>query len=240
MPISLSRFSYVRAMHRMAVACPERGRTIYMASEKETKSSDTVWHHATVSRQRRERLNAHRGAVVWFTGLSGSGKSTLAHEVEEQLHRLDARTFVFDGDNVRHGLCSDLGFSLEDRSENIRRIGEMAKLFVEAGVIALTAFISPLRSDRERLRQRIGESDFIEIYCHCPIEICESRDVKGLYRRARAGDIKDFTGISSPYEAPEQPDLLLDSGTQPLQECVERVIALLAQRGVIGHTKEKK
>lgn len=204
------------------------------------KSPDTVWHHATVTRQRRELLNDHRGAVIWFTGLSGSGKSTLAHEVEERLHRLGARTFVFDGDNVRHGLCADLGFALADRSENIRRIGEMAKLFVEAGVIALTAFISPLRSDRERLRQRLGESDFIEIYCHCPIEICESRDVKGLYRRARSGEIKDFTGISSPYEAPEHPDLVLESGTQPLQECADRVVAMLIQRGVIRPTKEKK
>lgn len=211
-----------------------------MTSENNLKSPDTVWHHATVTRPRREQLNDHRGAVIWFTGLSGSGKSTLAHEVEERLHRLGARTFVFDGDNVRHGLCADLGFSLEDRSENIRRIGEMAKLFVEAGVIALTAFISPLRSDRERLRQRIGESDFIEIHCDCPIEVCESRDVKGLYRRARSGEIKDFTGISSPYEAPEHPDLLLESGTQSLQECVDRVVALLLQRGVIRHTKGER
>lgn len=210
-----------------------------MSTEKTFIGSDTVWHHATVTRLRREQLNGHRGVVVWFTGLSGSGKSTLAHEVEEQLHRLSVRTFVFDGDNVRHGLCGDLGFSLTDRSENIRRIGEMAKLFVEAGVIALTAFISPLRVDRERLRRRIGEKDFIEIYCHCPIEVCESRDVKGLYRRARAGEIKDFTGISSPYEPPEKPDLLLESGTEPLQVCVERVVALLQQRGVIRNSERK-
>lgn len=208
-------------------------------SENNIKSPDTVWHHATVTRQRRELLNGHRGAVIWFTGLSGSGKSTLAHEVEESLHGMDVRTFVFDGDNVRHGLCADLGFSLVDRSENIRRIGEMAKLFVDAGVIALTAFISPLRSDRERLRKQFGENDFIEIYCHCPIEVCESRDVKGLYRRARSGEIKDFTGISSPYEAPEHPDLVLESGTQPLQECVDRVVTLLMQRGVIRNTKGK-
>lgn len=210
-----------------------------MTSGKQTKSSDTVWHHATVTRQRRELLNNHRGAVIWFTGLSGSGKSTLAHEIEEQLHQRKARTFVFDGDNVRHGLCSDLGFSLVDRSENIRRIGEMAKLFVDAGVIALTAFISPLRKDRERLRQRIGQNDFIEIYCHCPLEVCESRDVKGLYRRARAGEIKEFTGISSPYEAPEQPDLIIQSGTESLDKCVERVLVLLAQRDVIPNPRGK-
>lgn len=211
-----------------------------MTSETKIKSSDTVWHHATVTRPRREQLNGHRGAVIWFTGLSGAGKSTLAHEVEEQLYQLGARTFVFDGDNVRHGLCADLGFSLADRTENIRRIGEMAKLFVEAGVIALTAFISPLRKDRENLRQRIGENDFIEIYCRCSVEVCESRDVKGLYRRARAGEIKDFTGISSPYEAPEQPELILDSGTESLQQCVERVVALLAQRGVIPNTRGRR
>ena len=211
-----------------------------MTSETKTKSSDTVWHHATVTRPRREQLNGHRGAVIWFTGLSGSGKSTLAHEVEELLHRLGARTFVFDGDNVRHGLCSDLGFSLQDRSENMRRIGEMAKLFVGAGVIALTAFISPLRKDREQLRQRMGENDFIEIYCRCSVDVCESRDVKGLYRRARAGEIKDFTGISSPYEAPEQAELVLDSGIDSLQHCVERVVALLMQRGVIPNTKGRR
>lgn len=211
-----------------------------MTSETKTKSSDTVWHHATVTRLRREQLNGHRGAVIWFTGLSGSGKSTLAHEVEEQLYRLGARTFVFDGDNVRHGLCSDLGFSLPDRSENIRRIGEMARLFVEAGVIALTAFISPLCKDREQLRQRIGDNDFIEIYCRCSVAICESRDVKGLYRRARAGEIKDFTGISSPYEAPQQAELVLDSGTDSLQHCVERVVALLMQRGVIPTTNGRR
>lgn len=206
----------------------------------EPVSGDVVWHHATVTRARREQLNGHRGAVVWLTGLSGSGKSTLAHEVEEQLHRMGIRTFVFDGDNVRHGLCSDLGFSLPHRSENIRRIGEMAKLFVEAGIVVLTAFISPLRKDRENLRQRIGAQDFIEIYCDCPIDVCESRDVKGLYRRARAGEIKDFTGISSPYEAPENPDLILASGVASLPECVERVVALLVQRGVVRNTQERK
>jgi adenylylsulfate kinase len=195
---------------------------------------EVVWHHATVTRARRERLNGHRGAAVWFTGLSGSGKSTLAHEVEERLHRLGCRTFVFDGDNVRHGLCGDLGFSLEDRTENIRRIGEMAKLFVEAGVIALTAFISPMQTDRERVRQIVGEPDFLEVYCNCPLEVCESRDVKGLYRRARRGEIKDFTGISSPYEPPEKSSLSIETGSEPLDQCVDKVIALLVEKGVIA------
>jgi adenylylsulfate kinase len=196
------------------------------------KSQDTVWHHATVTRARREQINGHRSAVIWFTGLSGAGKSTLAHEVEERLHRMDCRTFVFDGDNVRHGLCGDLGFSAVDRSENLRRIGEMTKLFMQAGVISLTAFISPFRRDRERIRQLVGESDFIEVYCDCPIEVCERRDTKGLYRRARAGEVKDFTGISSPYEPPERPALTLNTGTEPLDACADKVIALLQKRGV--------
>jgi adenylylsulfate kinase len=215
------------------------GNDKFSMNRNNHKSDNTVWHHATVTRVRREQLNGHRGAVIWLTGLSGSGKSTLAHEVEERLHRLACRTFVFDGDNVRHGLCSDLGFSVEDRTENIRRIGEMTKLFVEAGVIALTAFISPLRRDRERVRQLVGDQAFIEIYIRCPIEVCESRDTKGLYRRARAGEVKDFTGISSPYEPPERPDLMLDTGSESLELCADRLVALLQQRGVI-HTTEGK
>lgn len=191
------------------------------------------WHEAIVNRQLRERMNGHKSFILWFTGLSGSGKSTLAHAVEEALHELGCRTFVFDGDNVRHGLCSDLGFSVEDRVENIRRIGEMAKLFTEAGVIALTAFISPYRADRARVRSLVDPEGFIEIYCRCPLEICEQRDVKGLYAKARQGLIKDFTGVSSVYEAPENPDLLLDTGSLPLKECVARVLALLKNRRII-------
>ncbi len=201
--------------------------------ENPPKSQDTVWHHATVTRARREQLNSHKSVVIWFTGLSGAGKSTLAHEVEERLHRMGCRTFVFDGDNVRHGLCGDLGFSPEDRTENMRRIGEMVKLFMQAGLISLTAFISPFRRDRERVRQLIGEQNFIEVYCHCPLDVCEGRDTKGLYRRARAGEVKDFTGISSPYEPPEHPSLILDTGTEPLDVCVDKVVALLQQRGVL-------
>lgn len=176
----------------------------------------------------REAQNGHRGAILWFTGLSGAGKSTLAHEVEERLHRMGCRTFVLDGDNVRHGLCRDLGFSAEDRMENIRRIGEVAKLFMEAGVIVLTAFISPFRADRDKIRAMVKPGEFVEIYCQCPIEVCEQRDAKGLYKKARAGEIVQFTGISSPYEAPDKPELMVDTSRQSLDECVRQVVALLS------------
>lgn len=198
------------------------------------KSNNTVWHNVTVTRARREQLNNHRSVAIWFTGLSGSGKSTLAHTVEERLHQLGCRTYVFDGDNVRHGLCADLGFTTEDRAENIRRIGEMVRLFVDAGVIALTAFISPFTKDREFVRKLVAPRDFIEIYCRCSLDVCESRDVKGLYRKARAGEIPEFTGISSPYEEPRNPALTLDTGTASLETCTERVIDLLNKRGVIS------
>lgn len=198
------------------------------------ESKNVVWHHATVTRERREELNGHKSVILWFTGLSGAGKSTLAHAVEEELHRRSCRTFVFDGDNVRHGLCADLGFAAADRVENIRRIGEMAKLFLEAGVIALTAFISPFRADRARVRSLVPHGEFLEIYCRCALDVCEQRDVKGLYKRARAGEIKDFTGISSPYEEPEAPELVVDTGSQSLEACVDRVLAMLKERGVIA------
>lgn len=202
--------------------------------EEVTKSENVVWHHATVTRDRREALSGHRGAVLWFTGLSGAGKSTVAHAVEESLHQRGCHTFVFDGDNVRHGLCSDLGFSAEDRTENLRRIGEMVKLFLEAGVISLTAFISPFVQDRERVRARIPHGDFLEIYCKCPLGVCEERDVKGLYKRARAGEIKEFTGISSPYEEPLNPELVLDTSAQDLDGCVDAVLELMHERGIIS------
>ncbi len=201
---------------------------------QQEKSSNVVWHHATVTRERRASLNGHRSVMLWFTGLSGAGKSTLAHALEEYLHQNGCRTFTFDGDNVRHGLCSDLGFSAEDRIENIRRVGEMGKLFLEAGVIALTAFISPFRSDREKVRSLIPHGEFFEIYCRCPLEVCEQRDVKGMYKRARAGEIKDFTGISSPYEEPENPELAVDTGILPLEESVALVLGLLRERCVIN------
>ncbi|MBI5431142.1 MAG: adenylyl-sulfate kinase [Nitrosomonadales bacterium] len=200
-------------------------------------STNTVWHHATVTRHRREAQNGHRGAIIWFTGLSGSGKSTLAHAVEETLHQQGCRTFVLDGDNVRHGLCGDLGFSSKDREENIRRIGEMAKLFMEAGMIVLTAFISPYRADRERVRGMVEHGDFIEVYCDASIEVCESRDVKGLYKKARAGQISEFTGISSPYEAPEKPELSVNTGGAKLDKCVHQVIEEMTLRGIIHNGK---
>jgi adenylylsulfate kinase len=191
------------------------------------------WHQSLVSRTDRAKQNGHRSVIVWFTGLSGAGKSTLAHAVEGRLHEMGCRTFVFDGDNVRHGMCSDLGFTETDRSENIRRIGEMSKLFIEAGTIALTAFISPYQKDRNKVRELVEAGDFLEIFCHCPIEVCEERDVKGLYAKARAGEIKEFTGISSAYEPPTAPELELNTSAQSLHECAEQVIALLIQRGII-------
>ena len=197
------------------------------------QSSNTRWHHAVIQREHRQKQNGHRSAILWFTGLSGAGKSTLAHAVEERLYQLGCRTYVLDGDNVRHGLCGDLGFSATDRTENIRRIGEVAKLMIDAGVIALTAFISPFRADRERVRGMVMHGEFIEIYCHCPVEVCETRDVKGLYQRARAGEVKDFTGISSPYEAPLKPELTVDTATQPLDACVTQVLDYLRERGLL-------
>lgn len=196
-------------------------------------SSNVVWHHATVTRQRRETLNGHHGAIIWFTGLSGSGKSTLAHAVEEKLHQQGCRTFVLDGDNVRHGLCGDLGFSATDRVENVRRVGEVAKLLMEAGVIVLTAFISPYRKERRQVRGMVQHGDFIEVYCDSAIEICEGRDVKGLYKKARAGQIKDFTGISAPYEVPENAELSVSTGNISLDECVDQVISEIKMRGIL-------
>ncbi len=197
------------------------------------KSPDVVRHRAAVSRPRRETLNGHMSTNLWFTGLSGSGKSTLAHAVEERLHLMGCRTYVFDGDNVRHGLCGDLTFSLEDRRENLRRIAEMVTLFLDAGVLSLTAFISPLRADREMVKEIIGMENIIEVYCKCSLEICEQRDVKGLYKKARAGEIKNYTGISAPYEEPQNPEIVLDTGNRPLRECVNFIIDDLRERGII-------
>ena len=200
-------------------------------------SPNTVWHHATVTRERREQLNGHRGAVLWFTGLPSAGKSTVAHALEERLHQMGCRTYVLDGDNVRHGLCGDLGFTAADREENIRRIGEVAKLFVEAGTIVLTAFVSPYRADRERARGVVQHGDFLEVWCRCPVDVCEQRDPKGHYKRAKAGEIKGFTGVSAPYEEPRDPELVLDTAKLTLDESVDRLLALLAERGVIDAAK---
>jgi len=192
-------------------------------------NKNIVWHKPQVSRAMREKLSGHRGTVLWFTGLSGAGKSTLAHAVELKLHKMGIRTYVLDGDNVRHGLCGDLGFSDVARKENIRRVGEAAKLFVDAGVVVLTAFISPFRSDRQQVRKLLGD-DFIEIYCNSPLKVCESRDVKGLYERARAGEIKDFTGVSSPYEVPERAEIVVDTAGLKLEDSVQQVIDYLIRQ----------
>ena len=198
----------------------------------EPKSTNVIWHHASVSRERRETLNQHKSVILWFTGLSGSGKSTLAHAVEEELHQRKCRTYVLDGDNVRHGLNGDLGFSESDRKENIRRIGNVSKLFLDASTIVLTAFISPFKTDREIVRNLVPHGDFLEIFCNASLSVCEQCDTKGMYKKARKGLIKNFTGISSPYEDPDKPELVVNTGENSLSECVNQVIALLEERGI--------
>ena len=197
------------------------------------KATNIVWHEASVDRAARADKRGHRSAILWFTGLSGSGKSTLANAVNAALFERGLGTYVLDGDNVRHGLCKDLGFSDADREENIRRIGEIAKLFLDAGVIVLTAFVSPFRADRDKARDLVEAGDFFEIFCAADLDVCESRDPKGLYAKARSGAIKEFTGISSPYEAPNTPELKIDTGAQDLAESVNVVIKALQDKGVI-------
>jgi len=205
-----------------------------MTSDSSTITNEnTTWQSQTVTRADRELLNEHKSAILWFTGLSGSGKSTLSNAVEAYLHQQGARTFVLDGDNIRQGLCNDLGFSDESRKENIRRIGEVSKLMMDAGVITLTAFISPFRRDRRIVRDITNKGDFIEILCNANLEVCEKRDPKGLYKKARAGEIKDFTGISSPYEVPEHPEIIVETGTQTVEESVTQVIDYLKNCNLI-------
>ncbi len=196
-------------------------------------SSNVVWQQGDIGRRDREKLLGQKGTLLWFTGLSGSGKSTIANAVEKKLHESGRLTVILDGDNIRHGINGDLGFSTEDRKENIRRIGEVSRLFVDTGVITLACFISPFGEDREKVRSRMPE-DFIEVYVDCPLRVCEGRDPKSLYRKARFGQIKEFTGISSPYEAPENPEITLQTDKQSLEECVDTVLEVLAQRGIIG------
>jgi adenylylsulfate kinase len=198
------------------------------------KSSNVIYHQASVTRGRRNQSNNHQSVVLWFTGLSGSGKSTLAHVLEEKLFKKCCKTFVLDGDNVRHGLNSNLDFSDDDRKENIRRIGEVAKLMLESGLIVMTAFISPFREDRNAVRNLISNSDFIEIYCKASLETCEARDVKGLYKRARAGEIKNYTGSDSPYEAPENPELIIDTDKETLDESVTKIYSFLERKAIIN------
>jgi adenylylsulfate kinase len=196
-------------------------------------TSDVYWHSSHVNRQSRQQRNKHRSFVLWFTGLSGSGKSTLANAVEKRLFDSNHDVIVLDGDNIRHGLCSDLGFTAEDRHENMRRIGEVAKLFVEAGTIVLAAFISPYREDRELVRSRLPHGDFYEVYCQCDLEVCEQRDPKGLYARARNGEIDNFTGVSAPYEEPIKPDMVINTNKLSLEEEVSLIISNLHKRGLI-------
>jgi len=198
------------------------------------KSSNIIYHQASVTRQSRNKLNNHRSIVLWFTGLSGSGKSTLAHALEEKLFQKGCRTFVLDGDNVRHGLNSNLDFSVDGRTENIRRISEVSKLMLESGLIVMTAFISPINKDRNVARKLISSDDFIEIYCKASLETCEKRDVKGLYKRARAGEIENYTGIDSPYEVPENPDLIIDTDDQSLEESASTIFSFLESNGIIN------
>jgi adenylylsulfate kinase len=200
----------------------------------EPKSKNIVWHHATITKEDREKLFRQKGVVIWFTGLSGSGKSTLANAVEASLFERGCHTYILDGDNIRHGLNKDLGFSPKDREENIRRIGEVAHLFAQAGVIVMTAFISPYRADRDLSRKLNKEGEFIEIYCRCALEECERRDTKGLYKKARAGEVKEFTGISAPYEEPLQPELVLDTDRESLQESAGKVLAFFEKQGIIA------
>lgn len=200
---------------------------------EEIKSTNITWHEADITREDRERVNSHRAVVLWFTGLSGSGKSTLAHAVENALFEQGCRTYVLDGDNVRHGLNKNLGFSPEDRNENIRRIGEVANLFIDAGVIALTAFISPYRDDRNEARNIAGDR-FIEVYVKCALEVCEERDPKGLYKKARAGEIPEFTGISAPYEEPLDAEIVVDTGALSLEESATAVLDELRKRGILS------
>ncbi len=207
--------------------------------EVEQASENVYWQEARVSREDRERVRGQRGAVLWFTGLSGAGKTTLATSVEEALHQEGYATYVLDGDNVRQGLNKDLAFSPADRTENIRRVGEVAKLFADAGVLVSTAFISPYREDRDAVRDMMNRpGDFVEIFVSCPLEVCEERDPKGLYERARAGEIENFTGIDAPYQEPEAPELVVDTREHTVKECVGRVLGYLREEGYISASRQ--
>ena len=197
-------------------------------------TNDVYWHNSNITRQMRQTKNNHKSFVLWFTGLSGSGKSTLANAVEKELFNSNHKVTVLDGDNIRHGLCSDLGFSEEDRHENMRRISEVAKLFVESGTIVLAAFVSPYIKDREQVRSRLPHGDFYEVYCKCDLKVCEERDPKGLYARARKGEISNFTGISAPYEEPIKPDMVIDTDNLSVEDEVAQIILKLQSKNLIA------
>ena len=198
--------------------------------KKKKKMKNIVWHNTAIKKEDREKLLNQKGILLWFTGLSGSGKSTIANILEKRLYDLKKHTYLLDGDNIRHGLNFDLGFSLEDRKENIRRISEVAKLFIDAGIITIAAFVSPLNEDRNNLRNAIKQ-DFIEIFVECSLENCEKRDPKGLYKKARSGEIKNFTGIDSPYETPINPELVINTDTQTPEESAEAILNYLNLKG---------
>jgi len=200
---------------------------------KEQKATNVVWHDHAVEREKREQLLKQKGVVLWFTGLSGSGKSTVANEVAHKLHEREKLAYILDGDNIRHGLNKDLGFSPEARKENIRRISEVASLFADAGLITITAFISPYAEDRNFCRELAGEGRFLEIYAKASLETCEKRDPKGMYKKARAGEIKEFTGINAPYEEPENPELITDTDKETVEESAEKVLKKLEKLGFI-------
>ncbi|PRI18533.1 adenylyl-sulfate kinase [Pectobacterium versatile] len=203
-----------------------------MSLRDEPTDDNVVWHAHDVTRESRETLHGHQGVIIWFTGLSGSGKSTLAGALEQVLHQRGVSTYLLDGDNVRHGLCRDLGFTDDDRRENIRRVGEVAKLMVDAGLVVLTAFISPHRAERKMVQDLLGEGQFIEVFVDTPLATCEARDPKGLYKKARAGELRNFTGIDSAYEAPEAPDSHLD-GEQLVTHLTDQLLDLLCKRAII-------
>lgn len=196
-------------------------------------TANIVWHATTITKQERQKRAGHKSCVMWFTGLSGAGKSTLANAVDKELHRRGMASYVLDGDNIRHGLNRGLGFGPDDRKENIRRIGEVAKLFVDAGVITLTAFISPYREDRELARELLDADEFVEVYVKCPLAECERRDPKGMYQKARNGEIGQFTGISSPYEEPVTPELVIESRELSVEESVQKILSFLEQKGIV-------
>jgi adenylylsulfate kinase len=195
--------------------------------------NNITWHHSTVTKADRHLLNGHKSCVLWFTGLSGSGKSTLANEVDYKLFEHRFRSYVLDGDNIRHGLNNDLSFGIEDRKENIRRIGEVAKLFVDGGHIVSSAFISPFREDRELVRNMFDSNEFIEIFLNCPIYVCEDRDPKGLYKKARNGEITDFTGITSPYEIPDYPEIIIETNKITIEQSVNKIVAYLKEKKIL-------